>query len=289
MSFQRRNVLQIGSFVNLSGFTRCWSEIEPQKLPTRQCHNKDLEIRGRGGPQFGLKVSGAGGGGGASPPWIRHCSISFSYIIPSKTNKCTFWTSRFFTFTLPHLTKRRIAYIKPRCQTRIPQRSYKTWRWQFKFHTPPRQMIKFPTPLAQVMVKYPGFPGGGGDGEVANSSAHNGFQVIVCRALWVSLLWWVLVGSGSGRAGGRGGGGRATHNARGAKKVWILSCFGLRSDIDCWNNQGMILIWNWVWVLDNVKYYALLFSCTHWLGFSQVLTLIQEVWEKLGYHAHASV
>lgn len=54
------------------------------------------------------------------------------------------------------------------------------------------------------MVKYPGFArGGGGGGEVSNSSAHNGFQVIVCRASWVSLLWWVVVGSG--RAGGRKG------------------------------------------------------------------------------------
>ena len=60
-----------------------------------------------------------------------------------------------------------------------------------------------------------------------------------------------------------GGGGKRTHSARGAKKVWIFSCFGPRSDIDCWNNQGMVLIWNWVWFLDNVKYYALLFSCTH--------------------------
>lgn len=62
---------------------------------------------------------------------------------------------------------------------------------------------------------------------------------------------------------GGGGGGKRTHSARGAKKVWIFSCFGPRSDIDCWNNQGMVLIWNWVWFLDNVKYYALLFSCTH--------------------------
>ena len=31
---------------------------------------------------------------------------------------------------------------------------------------------------------------------------------------------------------GEGGGGKATHSARGAKKGRILSCFGLRSDID---------------------------------------------------------
>ena len=86
-----------------------------------------------------------GGGRGPGPlSWIGHCSISFSYIVPSKTHICSFWTSCFFTFTLPHLTQRRNAYIKPRGQTRILQGSYKTWRWQ----------LKFPIPLAKVMVKY---------------------------------------------------------------------------------------------------------------------------------------
>lgn len=33
-------------------------------------------------------------------------------------------------------------------------------------------------------------------------------------------------------------------------------CFGLRLDIDGWNNQGMVLIWNWLWFLDNTQYYA---------------------------------
>ena len=53
----------------------------------------------------------------------------------------------------------------------------------------------------------------------------------------------------------------------------------------------MVLIWNWLWFLDNTKLKVLCFYSSLVLMdkalISQVLTLIQDVWEKLGYHAHA--
>ena len=151
MPFQRRNVLQIGNSKNrVSWIFRVLQDVD------RQLNHKNYTIDSAGsrswdkggGTRSSRPLDKGGGGRGPGPlSWIGHCSISFSYIVPSKTHICSFWTSCFFTFTLPHLTQRRNAYIKPRCQTRILQRSYKTWRWQ----------LKFPIPLAQVMVKYPEF------------------------------------------------------------------------------------------------------------------------------------
>ena len=150
MPFQRRNVLQIGNSKNrVSWIFRALQDVD------RQLNHKNYALdsaRSRswdkgGGARSSRPLDERGGGGPGPSPGSATARSRFHTLYLPKTHICSFWTSCFFTFTLPHLTQRRNAYIKPRCQTRILQRSYKTWRWQ----------LKFPIPLAQVMVKYPEF------------------------------------------------------------------------------------------------------------------------------------